>query len=573
MRFCIFFILFSLTLSAQTPYPQDYFRSPMDIPIHPSGTFGELRTNHFHAGLDFRTNQKEGLPVFAAAAGYVSRIKVSSYGYGTALYIDHPNGFTTLYGHLSAYGPKIEAYVRAKQYEKKSFEIELFPKPGEIQVTQGELVAYSGNSGGSGGPHLHFEFRDTKTEAIINPLLFGLDKKMKDTKPPTILGIMAYPLSDDAVINESRKPMIINVKLQPDGTYIADRLYAKGKIGFAIQTSDKSTGSSGNNGIYRAETFFNGSPHFSYNFSSFAFNESRFINNFIDYPRYYSTGQRYQKLFVRTPYSLSLLKHNSRNGQFTVAPDTTTQNFRIEIYDFHGNKALVNGSIEYSDKPGTVADPKHITPYFVKAANDNNYSKNNVSVFIPAGAFYEDFYMDFDVKDSVLHLHNPTVPVHTAVTVSFDVSGIPKEELQKTFIAGFSDRRITYNDSYMEDGRLTAKVKALGKFKLAKDVTPPKIYSPSFAEGKWLTANKTISFKISDDLSGIATYDAWLNGKWILMHFDYKTRIIYHNFSDGVVSEGRNDLKITVTDNVGNSTTFETHFFRTQNTTSVEDNK
>ena len=573
MRFCIFFVLFSITLWAQTPYPQDYFRSPMDIPIHPSGTFGELRTNHFHAGLDFRTNQKEGLSVFAAAAGYVSRIKVSSYGYGTALYIDHPNGFTTLYGHLSAYSPKIEAYVRAKQYEKKSFEIELFPKPGEITVTQGELVAYSGNSGGSGGPHLHFEYRDTKTEVIINPLLFGLDKKMKDTKVPTILGIMVYPLSDDAVVNDSKKPMIINVKLQADGSYIADKVYAKGKIGFAINTSDKSTGSVGNNGIYRAETFFNGSPHFSYNFSSFAFNESRYINNFIDYPRYYSTGQRYQKLFVKTPYSLSLLKHNSRNGQFDIVQDTTTQNFRIEIYDFHGNKAMVNGSIEYSGNPATVMDPKHITPYFVKAANDNNYSKNNVSVFIPAGAFYEDFYMDFDVKDTVLYLHNPTVPVHSAVTVAFDVTGIPKDELQKTFIAGFSDKRINYNDSYMEDGRLTAKVKTLGKFKLAKDVTAPKIYRPSFAEGKWLTAMNRISFKISDDLSGIATYDAWLNGKWILMHFDYKTRIIFHNFSDGIVSEGRNDLKITVTDNVGNSTTFETHFFRTQNTTPVENNK
>jgi murein DD-endopeptidase MepM/ murein hydrolase activator NlpD len=572
MRFCIFFVLFSATVWAQTPYPQDYFRSPMDIPIHPSGTFGELRTNHFHAGLDFRTNQKEGLPVYAAGAGFISRIKVSSYGYGTALYIDHPNGFTTLYGHLSSYGPKIEAYVRAKQYEKKSFEIEIFPKPGEIPVTKGELIAYSGNSGGSGGPHLHFEYRDTKTEVIINPLLFGLDKKMKDTKAPTIIGIAVYPLSDDAVVNDSKKPMIINLKLQADGTYIADKIYAKGKIGFSISTSDKSTGSVGNNGIYRAETFFNGSPHFSYNFSSFAFNESRFINNFIDYPRYYSTGQRYQKLFVKTPYSLSLLKHNSRNGQFNIVPDTV-QNFRIEIYDFHGNKALVNGSIEYSNNPGTVMDPKHITPYFIKAANDNNYSKNNVSVFIPAHAFYEDFYMDFDVKDSVLHLHNPTVPVHSAVTVSFDVSGIPKEELQKTFIAGFSEKRINYNDSYIEDGRLTAKVKTLGNFKLAKDVTAPKIYSPSFAEGKWLTANERFSFKISDDLSGIATYDAWLNGKWILMHFDYKTRIIFHNFSDGVVSEGRNDLKITVTDNVGNSTTFETHFFRTQNTTPVENNK
>jgi len=572
MRFCLLFVLFSLTAWAQSPYPQDYFISPINLPVHPSGTFGELRTNHFHAGLDYRTNQKEGYPVMAAAAGYISRIKVSSYGYGTALYIDHPNGFTTLYGHLSAYGPGVEDYVRRKQYEKKSFDIELFPKAGELPVTQGQVVAYSGNSGGSGGPHLHFEYRDTKTEVILNPLLFGLNKKMKDTKPPTIYGIVAYPLSEDAMVNESKKPVLISLKLQKDGTYIADKVTARGKIGFAINATDKSTGSSGNNGIYKAETFFNGSPYFSYTFDKFAFDESRFVNNFIDYPRYYNTGQRFQKLFIKTPFALSLLKHNSKNGQFPIVPDTI-KNFRIEVSDFHGNKTLVNGSIEYSDATVVASDAKHITPYYVKAANDNNYTKNNVSVFIPAKAFYEDFYMDFDVKDSILYLHNPSVPVHTAITVSFDVAGISKDDLQKTFIAGFSDKRISYNNSYMEDGKLMAKVKTLGKFKLAKDTTAPKIFGMSFTEGESLNATKTIGCKISDDLSGIATFDAWLNGKWILMHYDYKTRLIYHNFSDGIVADGRNDLKVTVTDAVGNSTTFETHFFRTQNTTPVENNK
>ena len=249
------------------------------------------------------------------------------------------------------------------------------------------------------------------------------------------------------------------------------------------------------------------------------------------------------------------------------------QNFRIEVSDFHGNKRIVNGSIEYSDKPATVTETKTVTPYFVKAANDMNFTKNNVSVFIPAKAFYEDFYMDFDVRDSILYLHNATVPVHTNVIVSFDVSHLSKEVLKKTFIAGFSDKKISYNTSYMEDGRLTAKVKSLGNFKLAQDNTPPKIYSPSFTEGKWLSGKDTFSFKIGDDLSGIATFDAWINGKWALMHYDYKTKIIFHNFSDGIVDEGRNDLKVTVTDNVGNSTTFETHFFRTQNTPAVEKDK
>ncbi len=572
MRRFLFTLLFTGSVLAQNQYPQEYFRSPMDIPLHPSGTFGELRNNHFHSGLDFRTQQREGLPIYAAADGYVSRVRVSSYGYGTALYIDHPNGYTTLYGHLQQYSPKIDAYVRAKQYEKKSFDIDLVLPVGELTVTKGELVALSGNSGGSGGPHLHYEFRDTKTEWVINPLLFGLNKQMEDKKAPSILGLIAYPLSDDSAVNESGRPILLSLKHQKDGTYLAEKLYAKGRVGFSISTSDKSTGSFGNNGIYKVETFMNGSPAFRYTFNTFAFDESRYVNHFIDYTRYYNTGQRYQKLFYKLPYPLSVVKDNMHNGQHDILPGET-KNYRIEVSDFHGNKTIVNGSIEYSDKPVTIADPKRITPYLVKSAIDNNFAKDNVSVFIPANALYEDFYMDFDVKDSILYLHNATVPVHTNVTLSFDVAHLPSDKLAKTFIAGFNDKKVTYNASTFKDGRLTAKVRSLGNFKLAQDNNPPKIFSPSFTAGKWLTKNNAFSLKISDDLSGIATFDAWLNGKWILMHYDYKTRVIYHNFSDGIVDEGRNDLKVTVTDNVGNSATFETHFFRTQKPASVENDK
>jgi murein DD-endopeptidase MepM/ murein hydrolase activator NlpD len=534
----------------------------MDLPVHPSGTFGELRGNHFHAGLDFRTKQKEGFPVYAVADGYVSRIKVSSYGYGTVLYIDHPNGYTSVYAHLQKYSPKIDKYVREKQYEKKTFDIELMPKPGELTVSKSEVVALSGNSGSSGGPHLHFEYRDTKTEMIINPLLFGLDKKMKDVDAPKILGVIAYPLSDKGVVNSSEKPVLVNLKLQKDGTYLADKITARGKVGFSISTSDKATGSIGNNGIYKVQTFFNGSPGFKYDFSTFAFNESRYINYFIDYPRFYSTGQRFQKLFITEPYELSVVKKNTHNGQFDISGDDT-KNYRIEVSDFHGNKTMVTGSIEYSAAPATITETKHVTPYFVKAKNDHNYTKNNVSVFIPANAFYEDFYMDFDVKDSVLYLHDPSVPVHTSITISFDVSHLSKEELQKTFIAGFTNKKVAYNSSYMEDGRLTAKVKGLGNYKLANDLVAPSITNPSFKEGSSLSGKSAFSMKISDNLSGIATFDAWINGKWALLHYDHKTRTVFHNFSDGIAVQGRNDLKVTVTDNVGNSTTFETHFLRT----------
>ncbi|OYQ38401.1 peptidase M23 [Flavobacterium cyanobacteriorum] len=569
MRLPYLLLFFTALSLAQNQYPQDYFRSPMDLPVHPSGTFGELRNNHFHSGLDFRTKQKEGFPVYAAAEGYVSRIKVSAYGYGLALYIDHPNGYTTVYGHLLKYAPKIDDFIRDKQYKKQSFEIDQMLKPGEIIVQKGELIAYSGNSGGSGGPHLHFEYRDTKTEAIINPLLFGLSQSMTDTIAPFIHGIMVYPLSDDAVINQARKPYLVSLRHTPEGTYLVDKIRAKGKIGLAIYATDKSAGSMSNNGIYKVETFCNGTPSFGYTFDTFAFNESRYVNYFIDYSHYYSTGLRFQKLFVKNPYNLSIIKSNKSNGQFDIKPGNV-QNFKIEVSDFHQNKAVIYGSVEYSDEPATVTEPRKITPYYVRAGYDHNYTNNNVSVFIPANAFYEDFYLDFKVKDSILQLHYPTVPVHTYVELSFDVAHLPAPVLQKTFIAGVTDKKIFYNESRLEEGRLVAKVKTLGEYKLAQDTVAPKIYAPDFKEGKWLSKKDTFSVRISDELSGIATFDAWLNGKWALMHYDYKKKTIHHNFSDGIVAEGKNELKIMVTDNVGNSATFDTHFFRTQNTPPVE---
>lgn len=563
MRFIILSFLFSATVFGQNLPAKDYFRSPLAIPLHASGTFGELRNNHFHSGLDFRTQQKEGLPVYAVADGYVSRIKVSSYGYGIVVYINHPNGYTSVYAHLQKFLPKIDNYVRAKQYEKQSFNIELTPTPAELPVTKNEIIALAGNSGSSGGPHLHFEYRETKSEMIINPLLFGLNTEMKDNIAPTISALRVYPVGDASAVNQSEKSILLNLSRLKDGTYLAGKIYAKGKLGFAINATDRSVGSTGSNGVYKVETFINGSPAFNYQFDKFAFDESRYLNNFIDYAHYYSTGQRFQKLFVDTPYSLSLIKHNTENGLVAMQTGNAI-NYRIEVSDFHGNKSIINGSIEYSDKPATIVQPKRITPYFVKAANDHNYAKNNVSVFIPANTFYEDFYMDFDVKDSVLYLHNPTVPVHSNVTITFDVSNLPKEVLKKTFIAGFNKNRVTYNSSYLEDNQLSAKVRVLGNFKLAQDTVAPKIFSPSFTAGKWLSDTNNFSLQISDNLSGIKTFDAYLNGKWILMHYEYKTRKITHNFSDGVVAEGRNDLKVIVTDNVGNSTTFETHFFRTQ---------
>ncbi len=250
MRFSILTLLFCQFIFAQTQYPKDYFAPPLDIPMQLSGNFGELRPNHFHAGFDLKTNQREGLNVYAIAEGYVSRIKISTFGNGKCIYITHPNGYTSVYGHLQTTLGAIQDYVQKTHYKEKAFEIEMFPKPGELPVTKGQLIALSGNTGSSEGPHLHFEIRDTKSEFVINPMFFGYDKNINDTKKPTISSLYVYPM-DNTTVNQSRQPLLLKVSLQKDGTYLASKVKANGKIGFGINAVDFDNVSGNRNGVFR----------------------------------------------------------------------------------------------------------------------------------------------------------------------------------------------------------------------------------------------------------------------------------------------------------------------------------
>ena len=563
MRFHLFIALFSCSLFAQTDYPKDYFRSPLDIPLQLSGNFGELRPNHFHAGFDLKTMQKEGLNVYAVADGYVSRIKISTFGNGKAIYITHPNGYTSVYGHLQrAFGP-IEDFIKKSHYNERSFEIEVYLKPGELVVKKGQIIALSGNTGGSEGPHLHFEFRDNRTENIINPMLFGFDKLLKDTKKPIFSSIYVYPLTEATTVNQSKRPLLLNLMLQKDGTYLSDKVIANGKIGFGINTSDYDDVSFNQNGVYKLQTFYNGLPNFGYQFDTYSFDEMRYVNALIDYTRYKKTQQRIQKLFMKTPYKLSIIKTDESNGILSAVPNLASL-YRIEISDFYGNKTTVSIPIKYNEQPSIIAQEPVLSKYLVKANKDCNFAKENMSVFFPAGTFYDDFYLNFDVKNDTLFLHDDTVPAHTNFTISIEDNKHTETQREKLFIASIEDVKIRYNPTLYKDAVFTTKVKNLGKFSLVLDTIAPKITIAKSIEGKWLTDKTAIQLTISDSLSGIKSYNGYLNGNWILFEYDNKTKRITHDFSDGIVAEGANELKVVVIDNVGNSTTFETHFFRSQ---------
>ncbi len=557
----LFASLTFITVSGQATYPKDYFRAPLDIPLLLSGTFGELRSNHFHSGTDIKTQQREGLKAYATAGGYISRIKISPWGYGKALYITHPNGYTSVYAHLQKFAPEIEAYIKERQYREESFDIELFPASAELPVEKGDVIAYTGNTGGSGGPHLHFEIRDTKTEKPINPLFFGLP--VKDSQPPEIQELYAYPLSDSSQVNRSGEPLPIPFTRQADGTLLAGKIDAYGPIGFGIRAYDRQDLAYNKNGAYAVQMSVNGTTQLYYNFETFSFAESRGINTLIDYGHYVRERQRIQKCFITPGNNLSIYGKRLNEGIIDIK-DNSDYNVIIEVSDFDGNKSVLQIPVTGKKQEIVHKEEKKITRNYLRTNRDNIYAAGDITVFFPSYTFYDDLYFDLrDNGNGTYEVHNDEVPVQRNFTLSFDVSDYPQEERKQLFIAHLDRRkRPSYETTYKRGDIFSTHTRNLGTFTLEKDTTAPKITPINFKEGQWLSNYHYLKVKISDDLSGIASYRATINGRWILMEYEPKNNTLTYDFNDIRFNESKHQLELSVTDNVGNSSTFNATFYR-----------
>ena len=562
MKNIILILLFaSFTSSAQNKYPTNYFRSPLDISLHLSGTFGELRNNHFHAGVDIKTKRKTGFPVYATADGYVSRIKVAIWGYGKAIYISHPNGYTSVYAHLSKFGDGIQEYVKNIQYQKESYETgNIYPAENEITVKKGQVIAFTGRTGGFVAPHLHYEIRDTKTEHIINPLLFGL--KIKDSIAPRINKLIAYPIGEGSRINRSVKKQTLAIKKDSLNNYRTNRINASGSIGFGINVYDLLGKELNKNGVYSIEMKVNGKRHYYHDVETFSFAESKYINLLIDYPYFATYKNRIQKTFREKETKLSIYEDLVKDGFVDVKEGFS---YKVEIIakDFKGNRSSVKIPIIGVKSESILLQEKDTTNYKILKNKFQKFTEGGVTVAFPKNTFYKDIFIDFSVNGKLATIHKPTIPLNKSFTITFDSTMYRKSEVNNIYIANINNKKYPYyQNTRKREDKLFTTTKTLGKYTLLIDNELPKIYNLNFKNNNWISKLNYLTIKISDTQSGIKSYEAFIDDEWILMEYDVKKKKLSYNFSDKKLVGSKHIFKLVVSDNVGNTNTYNATFYR-----------
>lgn len=541
-------------------YPKNYFDSPLKIPIVLSGTFGELRNNHFHSGIDIKTQGKEGLKIYAPADGYVSRIKVAQWGFGKALYINHPNGYTTVYGHLQKFAPKIQKYVKSIQYKKESYATgNLFPKATKFPVKKGELIGYTGDTGGSGGPHLHYEIRDTASEHIINPMFFGMVPK--DTRAPQLNKAIVYALEESSRVNNSNQNETIVLKNNGNNNYSTQAITANGYIGFGVNVFDRLNGANNKNGIFSLEMKVNGERYYYHDVETFSFAESKYINLLIDYKHYAKFRSRVQKTHKVQGNKLNIYKDLVDNGKVYIEPGV---NYNVEIIakDFKGNSSTLKIPVR-GVQNNTIFTKIDTTAYKINAKEFNKFTKENVTIAFPKNTFYKDCYLDFEVKNGVAKVHEPNIPLDKRFTLTFDVSNYSEAEKKQLYIANINRKKYPrYQSTKKKANKFYTTSKTLGKYTLKKDTTKPKITLINFKNKQWISKLNLLKVRISDTGSGIKNYHATIDGKWVLMEFNHKRGILTYNFKDKKLVGSKHLFKLVVSDNVGNTKSLSATFFR-----------
>lgn len=529
-------------------------RKPMDIPVLLSGNFGELRSNHFHSGIDFKTQGVEGKPIHSVQDGYVSRISVSPWGYGNGLYITHPDGTTTVYGHLQKFSQKITAYLKEKQYEQESFNVNLNLTPDELPVKEGELVALSGNTGSSGGPHLHFEVRDTETEEPMDPIEYYKDL-IKDTQAPKIQGVMVYSMPGKGVVNGSRRKLELKPVTAKNGKQtLTGKIEAWGEIGLAVKGYDYMDNTSNIYGIKDITLTADSQVIFHSNLDRFAFDESRYLNSFTDFEEWKEHRSFYIKSFVDPGNRLRFIESLNR-GILTI-DEPRTYHLTYQLADAFGNTTQFSIRIEGKEQPIPEIDTENTELFHWWS--DNRFGAKGIRLTIPKGNLYDDLYFHYSVKEDsaalgATHiLHNKPVAFHKSAKLSLRLQTDTLDNKQQYGIVRLQNGRRSWTGGVYRNGWIDADIKEMGSYTLGQDLVPPTI--TPLNPVTWVS-KQAIALRLSDNLSGVQTYRGEIDGQYVLFEMNSKSVITYH-FDKERLARGKHTLKLVVTDACGNQSTY-----------------
>ena len=547
-------------------YPKTDFRYPLDLQPTTAGAFGEIRPNHFHSGLDFRTNQREGYAVHAVADGYISRLRVQIGGFGNAVYIEHPNGFTSVYAHLQRFNTDLHETVKEYQYANETYPVDFALSEIQIPVRKGEIIAWSGNTGSSAGPHLHFEIRDSKTEETINPQLFGL--VIPDQVKPTISGIYLYDLNGKPFNEETKKKTL--ALTGGAGKYrLANQQAVEilNGTGFGIVTSDKNSASNNINGPYSISLYLDKILIYSSTWNRFYFDHSKAVNAHLDYPAYIVSGKSIHKSFIEPGDPLGIYNRDLGDGLISLKDDSV-HILKYEVADIAGNKSELSFNVirnltqAEGIAPLIANRPEQASPFYYNKINEVNFE--NAKVILKPGVLYNDINFKYSESPApvgayskIYNLHNRLVPVHDAFALWIKPDLNLNETLRsKTVVT--STNGMVQNSTY-EDGYVKATIKSFGNYFIKLDTIAPKITPVNIAEGKNMSKLSRIVIGISDNLSGIQSYRGRIDGKWILMEYNPKYRTLKHIF-DERTEPGEHTFELEVTDMKLNSKVYTANF-------------
>lgn len=544
------FSLFFIGAAQKKNYPTNYFRNPLNIPMQLVANFGELRNNHWHMGLDIRTQQRENLPVVAAAEGYIAKIKIEPGGFGRAIYINHPNGYTTLYAHLNAFMPLIETWLKQQQYDRESWAGEFVLPANLIPVSKGQFFAYSGNTGGSAGPHVHFEIRDTKTDKCLNPLLFGFP--IADAVPPTLVRLAMYDRNRSVYV---QSPQLMPLR-KTGSTYTlsTSSLIKVGsdKISFAINASDRLSGSSNPNGIYSTRVFLDGELQSEFVLDNIDYLETRYLNAQIDY-RYKFNGGGWLQHLSPMPGDVSEVYTKTNSAGILSLNDEQPHRVKIEVRDAAQNLSVLQFSVQYAPllKKDVDYAAEKLIPNFV-----NVIEKDGFEVFTSDRTVYDTVPVLFRsaaaataaAASNLYTFIGASIPAHDSITVRIRPE-VPSELRQKLVIQNIAGSKKFIKKANWNGEWAWAKFRQFGTYQALVDNTPPSVNAPPTN----LRNSSRLVFTPTDNFNTIKSFRAEVDGRWLRFSNNGGRSWIY--YFDEKFPAGTHTLSVRIEDEAGNVTT------------------